>query len=168
VLLEVGQITKPHGLRGEVFVKLSTNRDERLTAGTVLQTDRGPLIVETSSPHQNGWIVRFATISTREEAEAARGLVLRAEPLDDPEQLWIHEVIGSDVVDTTGAGDAFVGALAAALDRGVPWRRAFAEALAAGSLACTRAGAQAALPLAKAIAQLADKVEPTIVVAGRD
>jgi len=69
-----------------------------------------------------------------------------------------------DVVDTTGAGDAFVGALAAALDRGVTWRRALAEGLAAGSLACTRAGAQAALPMANAIAQLADKVEPTIVV----
>ena len=49
-------------------------------------------------------------------------------------------------VDTVGAGDAFAGALAAALDRGDPLRRALACAAAAGALACTAPGAQAALP----------------------
>ena len=103
MLLEVGQITKPHGLKGEVIVKLSTNHDERVAPGTVLETDRGPMTIEASSPHQHGWIVRFSGMTTREQAEAARGLLLRAEPLDDPDQLWIHEVIGSAVVDTVGA-----------------------------------------------------------------
>jgi len=50
------------------------------------------------------------------------------------------------VIDTVGAGDALVGALAAALDRGTDWARALAEGVAAGSLACTVEGAQAALP----------------------
>ena len=68
-----------------------------------------------------------------------------------------------EVVDTTGAGDAFVGALAAALDRGALWQRALAEGLAAGSLACTRAGAQAALPHAAEIASAADALEPRVV-----
>ena len=68
-----------------------------------------------------------------------------------------------DVVDTTGAGDALVGALAAALDRGAPWPRALAEGVAAGTLACGAAGAQAALPAAGAIARLAFEVEATIV-----
>jgi len=49
-------------------------------------------------------------------------------------------------VDTTGAGDALTGALAAALDRGASLRTALAEGVAAGSLACTASGAQAALP----------------------
>lgn len=60
-----------------------------------------------------------------------------------------------DVVDTTGAGDAFTGALAAALDRGSPLRSALAEAVAAGALACTGHGAQTALPDADAIRSLA-------------
>ena len=59
------------------------------------------------------------------------------------------------VVDTTGAGDALVGAFAAALDRGAPLRQALAEGVAAGSLACTGRGAQAALPAQSAIADLA-------------
>ena len=102
-LLEVGQITKPHGLKGEVIVKLSTNRGERLEAGSVLQSDRGPLRVESASPHQHGWIVRFDAVTTRDEADAARGLVLRAEPLDLPDELWVHELVDAEVVDTEGA-----------------------------------------------------------------
>jgi ribokinase len=46
------------------------------------------------------------------------------------------------VVDTTGAGDAFAGALAAALDRGFDAAGAVAAGVAAGALACTHAGAQ--------------------------
>jgi ribokinase len=51
-----------------------------------------------------------------------------------------------EVVDTTAAGDAFVGALAAALDRGATLRDALGRAVAAGTLACTIAGAQPSLP----------------------
>jgi ribokinase len=45
------------------------------------------------------------------------------------------------VVDTTGAGDAWCGVLAAALDRGMPLETAMRRASAAAALACTRTGA---------------------------
>jgi ribokinase len=67
------------------------------------------------------------------------------------------------VVDTVGAGDAFVGTLAAALDRRTPWPRALAAAVAAGSLACTTRGAQTALPRRAAIEKLAGTIESRIV-----
>ena len=102
-LLDVGVITKPHGLRGDVIVKLTTNRGERLQTGSVLESDRGPLRVQSAAPHQHGWIVRFDAIVDRAGAEAARGLVLRAEPLDLPDELWVHELIGAEVVYTAGA-----------------------------------------------------------------
>jgi ribokinase len=51
-----------------------------------------------------------------------------------------------DVVDTTGAGDAFVGALAVQLARGVPLEEAVAYAVRAGAAAVTKEGAQGALP----------------------
>ncbi|MDQ2964011.1 MAG: ribokinase [Pseudomonadota bacterium] len=56
-----------------------------------------------------------------------------------------------EVIDTTGAGDAFVGALAAAIDAHAPLPDALRAAVAAGSLACTTAGAQPALPRREAI-----------------
>jgi 16S rRNA processing protein RimM len=102
-MLEVGQITKPHGLRGEVVVKLTTNREERVEKGTVLSTRKGDLTIDHSRPHQNGWIVGFAGVTTREQAEALHGLVLSAEPLDVPGELWVHELMGSEVYDTAGA-----------------------------------------------------------------
>lgn len=55
------------------------------------------------------------------------------------------------VIDTTGAGDAFVGAYAAALDAGNDRSYALRIAIAAGSLACTGHGAQPALPPRTAI-----------------
>lgn len=59
-------------------------------------------------------------------------------------------------IDTTGAGDAFCGALAAALAEGQPMPKAMRFAVAAGALACLAPGAQPALPHRDAIlAQLA-------------
>jgi 16S rRNA processing protein RimM len=101
-LLEVGRVAKPHGLRGEVVVALSTNRPERVAVGTVLHTDDGPLTVTASRPHQHRWIVRFDGVGSREAAEALHGVVLLAEPLDDPDALWVHELIGGTVVDQHG------------------------------------------------------------------
>jgi ribokinase len=50
------------------------------------------------------------------------------------------------VVDTTAAGDAFVGAFAVALTEGLTPRQAVEWGNAAGALAVTRAGAQPSLP----------------------
>jgi len=55
------------------------------------------------------------------------------------------------VVDTTAAGDCFVGVLAAALDRGLSLRAAMRRACIAAALACTRAGSQHSLPDAAGI-----------------
>ncbi len=56
-----------------------------------------------------------------------------------------------EVVDTTGAGDTFCGALAAALDRRRGYETAIEFASAAGSLACTAFGAQTSIPRLDAI-----------------
>ncbi len=54
-------------------------------------------------------------------------------------------------VDTTGAGDAFMGAFAAAVDRRAPVAQALAEGVAAGTLACLATGAQSSAPTAQDI-----------------
>jgi ribokinase len=56
-----------------------------------------------------------------------------------------------DPVDTTGAGDTFVGVLAAGLDCGVGLAVAVRRATAAAGLACLGSGAQPAMPDAAAI-----------------
>ena len=101
-LLEVGRIGRPHGMRGEVTVTLVSNRLERLAPGSELRTDSGTLRVVSSRPHQQRHLVAFAGIDDRAGAQALRGLVLRAEPIDDPEEMWVHELIGARVVDQHG------------------------------------------------------------------
>jgi 16S rRNA processing protein RimM len=102
-LLEVGRIARPHGVRGEVVVKLTTDRSERVAVGSVLHAvGHGPLTIESSRPHQGGWIVTFAGVLDRTASDALRGVVLEAEPLDDPDELFAHELIGADVVDLAG------------------------------------------------------------------
>ncbi len=103
-LLEVGRVTKTHGLRGEVLVKLTTDRVERVAPGAVLGTDGDDLVVRASRPHQDRWIVAFEGVDGREAADRLRGRPLYAAPLDDPDELWVHELVGSAVV--TVGGDA--------------------------------------------------------------
>tara|TARA_B100000029_G_scaffold421224_1_gene427417 strand:+ start:355 stop:894 length:540 start_codon:yes stop_codon:yes gene_type:complete len=112
-LLEVGRIDKPHGVRGEVVVSLTTHRLERLVPGSVLQTDRGELVVETSRPHQHRHLVRFDAIEDRDAAEGWRGVVLSAPPIDDADDdtLWVHHLVGAVVVDQHGTEHGEVVAL---------------------------------------------------------
>ena len=91
-------MAKPHGLRGEVVVELFTNRSERMEPGTVLSAPGRSLRIERSSPHLGRWIVQFEGVLSREDADVLRGTVLSAEPLEDPDELWVHELIGADVV----------------------------------------------------------------------
>jgi len=104
LLLEVGRIIKPHGIRGEVIVDLVTNRPaQRLAPGTVLSSDAGDLEVLRATAHQNRWIVAFAGVDDRNRAEELRGTVLRAEPIEgDDDTLWVHELIGTVVYDVNG------------------------------------------------------------------
>jgi ribokinase len=57
----------------------------------------------------------------------------------------------TDPIDTTGAGDTFVGVLAATLDLGASLKFALRRASAAAGLTCLARGAQAAMPGAAAI-----------------
>ena len=59
-----------------------------------------------------------------------------------------HRIEGINVnaVDTTGAGDCFVGALAAGLSEGMPLEAALKRANIAASLSVTRPGAAASMP----------------------
>lgn len=89
-------------MRGDVVVTLLTDRVERLDVGARLQHDGGELTVDASRPHQHRFLVTFAEINGREQADAARGTVLYGEPIDDPDVLWVHDLIDSPVVDTAG------------------------------------------------------------------
>lgn len=119
-MLEVGQVVRPHGLRGEVVVTLITNRSERLDPGSRLHTKVAgkrlvPDVLEvvSSRPFQSRHLVVFAGVSSRESADLLRGVTLVAEPSTDDDELYVHELIGKHVVDQTGADRGAVSAVEA-------------------------------------------------------
>jgi 16S rRNA processing protein RimM len=102
-LLQVGSIVKPHGLKGDVIVRLTTNRPERVAPGSVLHASHGRQFrVVRSSPHRGRFIVCFEGVSGIDQAEGLRDTELFAPPLVDGDALWVHELIGSQVEDRTG------------------------------------------------------------------
>ncbi|MCU1344607.1 MAG: rRNA processing protein RimM, partial [Acidimicrobiia bacterium] len=92
--LEVGRIGRPHGLRGEVMVDLVTDRHERVAPGSVLYAATAVLTVVSARPHSRRWIVVFEGYGSREAIEPLVGQVVSAEALDDPDALWVHDLIG--------------------------------------------------------------------------
>ena len=81
---------------------LVSNRPERLEPGSELHTDAGTLRVAAVRPHNQRHLVTFEGIDDRSQAETLRGRVLRAEPIDDPDETWVHDLIGARVVDQFG------------------------------------------------------------------
>jgi len=66
------------------------------------------------------------------------------------EEMWM-DAFRVKVVDTTAAGDAFIGALACGLSDNRPIREVLRLANGAGALAATKLGAQPSLPLRKEV-----------------
>ena len=95
--LEIGRIGKAHGLKGEVTAVITSDRPERTAPGAVWFLDAGPVTVEAIRPFQQRWIAVLAGVRTREAAEALSGQVIHAEPIDDPDALWVHDLVGADV-----------------------------------------------------------------------
>lgn len=69
----------------------------------------------------------------------------------EPAGVWQVPALEITPIDTTAAGDAFVGAFAAAIDGGADLPEALHTASVAGGLACLARGAQSSLPPRAAI-----------------
>jgi 16S rRNA processing protein RimM len=104
-------VGKAHGLHGEVAVTLTTDRVERVAPGSVLWAGERRLEVRSSRPHQGRHLVHFAGVGDRSAAEELHGAVLTAEPIEDPGALWVHELVGAEVV--AAADGAHLGVVAA-------------------------------------------------------
>lgn len=101
--LAVGHLRRPHGLRGDMYVQLTTDRTDRLAPGATLFAAGRTLTVEASRVAGNGrMIARFDAFDDRTSAERVTNAELFAAPVDDPDALWVHEMIGLPVVDQTG------------------------------------------------------------------
>lgn len=119
--LVVGHLSKPHGTKGEMYVWPLTDHPESAFApGVVLSLggasddepdpDLPPLRIESSRPHQRGFLIVFGGVEDRNQAELLKGRYLfRAiedlEPLEEGE-VFYHQLLEMTVrtVDGTEVG----------------------------------------------------------------
>ncbi|MGE5288729.1 MAG: ribosome maturation factor RimM [Micromonosporaceae bacterium] len=111
MLLAVGRIGRPHGIRGEVAVEVRTDDPaQRFAPGCVLATqpgEAGPLTVVAARPHAGGLIVRFAEVTDRDGAQRLRGVLLVIDSAEvsapgDPDEFHDHQLVGLEVVTVDG------------------------------------------------------------------
>ena len=96
--VQVGRIVKPHGIRGEVSIEITSDVPGRFDVDGVLVA-HGPgdggdrtFRVEASRPHQGRMLVKFAEVADRNAAELLRGVRLFADPADlsDSDVYYAH------------------------------------------------------------------------------
>lgn len=121
--LAIGQVTKAHGIQGEVSVAVLTDFPERFdemeTAYLGEEASVTPYTVETIRWHKDRVLLRFAGISDRTGAEKLRGLYLQipieeAMPLE-PDAYYQHQLIGLTVMSDK---DEVIGELVEILETG--------------------------------------------------
>jgi 16S rRNA processing protein RimM len=108
--LVVGQIGRPHGIRGEVTVLVRTDDPElRFKQGSELATEpssRGPLTVAASHWHSGRLLVSFVGYVDRNEAEELRGTLLVVDSAEvgpaGPEEFRDYDLIGLNVLTRSG------------------------------------------------------------------
>lgn len=110
MLLVVGRIGRPHGIRGGVTVEVRTDDpDARFARGEQLRTDppdRGPLTVAGVTRSGQVTVLHFDDVADRDAAEALRGTLLLVDTDDLPptggDDFYDHELIGLRAVHVDG------------------------------------------------------------------
>ena len=110
-LVAVGELGKPHGLRGEICVVSHADSPALYVEVDKLYLDTGrgkprTVSVETHRPHKGHVLIKFKGIDGRDQAEAWRGakLMVRRKdlPETDPDEVYWHDLYGLDIHTTTG------------------------------------------------------------------
>ncbi len=111
--LVLARIGKPHGLRGEVTVRLHTDEPEaRFPVGAVVETeaDQGSgvprvLTIASTRVHRGIWLITFEEIPDRVGAESLRGtrLVLpESNPQVEDVAFYEEDLVGLEARDPSG------------------------------------------------------------------
>jgi 16S rRNA processing protein RimM len=111
MLVVVGRIGRPHGIRGDVTVEVRTDDpDARFAPGSVLLTDpadRGPLTVQSTGRSGQITLLHLDGVDDRDAAEALRGTLLQVDAealpeLADEDEYYDHQLIGLRVLHLDG------------------------------------------------------------------
>jgi 16S rRNA processing protein RimM len=79
---EIGRIGRAHGVRGELYVDLITDRESRLAVGARVRGGQTWLTVSAARPQTRRWLVRFEGIDDRNAADQLVGRLLGSQVIE--------------------------------------------------------------------------------------
>lgn len=108
-LFLIGVITRPHGVKGEVWVKISNESDSLFTEETrkvFVGVDQISYDLDSFRTHRNGLLIKLVGCDDRNNADALRESKVyisgdQMEPLR-PNEYFVHDLIGLKVVTEQG------------------------------------------------------------------
>ncbi|MCJ7702149.1 MAG: ribosome maturation factor RimM [Anaerolineales bacterium] len=126
--LAVGQLRRPHGVRGEILMAVWTDFPERLEPGVKVYAgdDHQAVQIRTVRSHSGNLLISFDEFHNREQVGTLRNQVLMVRADDRPDledgELYLHQLIGLKVIDDhsneclgqiaeiieTGANDVYI------------------------------------------------------------
>lgn len=101
-LLEIGRLGRTHGVRGEIYLSLTSDRPERRRPGGKVFVAGAWRTIVTIRESNERFLVTLDGVTVREDAARLTNETVYAEPIDDDDALWVHDIIGSRVVDVDG------------------------------------------------------------------
>ena len=108
VFISVAKLRRPHGLKGEMLVKVLTDFPERIQPGFVLLfgEEHTPVTIKTRRSHNQGLLLSFEELPALEDIEHLRNNQLYVKVDDVPEleegEFYHHQIIGFQVIDEQG------------------------------------------------------------------
>ena len=100
----VARVVKPHGIRGELVLRMLSDVPDRLAAGVQVRIGERVTAVSAARWHQGRLLVCLEGLSDRSAAEQLRGQDVEAAavPLEEHETYFAHELVDLAVIDEHG------------------------------------------------------------------
>jgi 16S rRNA processing protein RimM len=106
--LEIGIVTRPHGIAGEIKVQLTPEYLEALEGvkRVYLNDSPDPMRIQNYRAHQNSALLKLEGVDTRNDAETLRGahvsIKVRELPRLGEGEYYSHELVGLRVEEANG------------------------------------------------------------------
>jgi len=120
--LAVGQLRRPHGVRGEIVMTVWTEFPERLQPGVevFVGDDHKPVHVRSVRWKHEDLLISFEDYPTREDLGGFRNQILMVRADDRPQleegELYLHQILGMTVIDD--ASDRTLGRITEVIETG--------------------------------------------------
>jgi 16S rRNA processing protein RimM len=106
--LAVGRVIRPHGIKGDLTMKVLTDFPERLRPGRTVYIgdEHQPFQINSARPHGQTLMIKFKGIDNREQAATYGGQTVFVQTEKVPRlpegEYYFHQLLGLTVIDEKG------------------------------------------------------------------